>query len=803
MATINALGTQTAYGWPYQKRSTSQKGKKFCKECLEAVDKMPSDKLTSEEKKEISTNEQIVKGKLDRETIEKELKPYNMSGVDDGKVDHIQSFPLLKDKVDLLVGEEWKRKFDWQVVVVNPDAINQKQENIKQNIYKFLMEKAVEDSKDKEDLVKEIKRYNKYMKYSYKDLNEIRSNRILNKLWRDLELKKVFNKGFRDLLEKRGEVFCIDIVGGKPDVRKVELENIEVFRMGDSEDIEDADIVKEESFESPGWIIDHYYDYLTEDQVRKIDRGLTDDDGDGMGSGLNYTDPDHGYPTFVWNNDMTDLINTNNSTSDGKGPKDGNGNIRVTRVVWKSLRKLGRITWVDEDGDKQEKIVDENYKPAKGIGEDVEWLWVNEWWETTRIGKDIYVKMQPRPVKFRKKGNISLGGSGYVGIIKDDSLVDLMKPFQIMYDIFMDRTKDAFMKAKGMIMKMDISRKPRGWAVKKWFHYINKWNIMIEDPFNEGDAGAAKGKIAGNMQQSSGATMDMTLGNYIQQHISMLSYIEQRIGDIAGIPRAREGQASANETATGVRNSVSQSYHITEPYFADHEMVKEKVLEHLLETAKYCYRENPELIQFYTNDLGNVIDKVGGEDLFMNSYGIDVTSSSEDSQLLEEYKQLAHAAIQNDKMNLSTLGSIYASPSMSKIRREIEEAEEESEDRQEAAEKRQMKAEQAKQQREAQDKEKDRQVELQKNAEDNKTKIVTELIKADTDIQQTETQENVDMERILQEYNRLEKEMEDSEKQDEQKGQELELKAEEIKQKREEMRQKQAQQQESKQSVTK
>src|SRR6056297_2450334 len=361
---MTALNTTTSiqpFGWPYQKRATNKKGKEFCKQCLESAEKMIPDKLTHEEKQDIIVNERIVNGKLDRQIIEKELNPYMLKGLENS-TDHIVSFPLLKDKVDLIIGEEWKRKFDYQVVVVNPEAINSKMERIRKNIYNFLTKKAMEQTTDKDELKKEIQKYQKYMKYTYRDLNEIRSNRILNKLWRDLELKRKFNKGMKDLLQKRGEIFCVDIVAGKPDVRKVRPENLKLIRMGDSDDVADADIIIEESYESPGWVIDHYYDWLSEDQIRKIDKGFAEDGSNSSGgTSLNYTDPNHGYPSMAWNSDMTGLIDTSQAGgAEYGGPKDEHGNIRVSRIVWKSLRKLGEITWVDEYGDKNKKIVDEN-----------------------------------------------------------------------------------------------------------------------------------------------------------------------------------------------------------------------------------------------------------------------------------------------------------------------------------------------------------------------------------------------------------------------------------------------------------
>ena len=121
-------------------------------------------------------------------------------------------------------------------------------------------------------------------------------------------------------------------------------------------------------------------------------------------------------------------VDTNNNVD--RRPYDEDGNVYVGRVVFRSLRKIGKLEWYDEDGTIQKKLVDENYKPDKTINENVTWFWINEWHEVTRIADDIYVKMQSRPIQFRRMGNRSAGGSGYVGTIyniagsKGKSLMD-------------------------------------------------------------------------------------------------------------------------------------------------------------------------------------------------------------------------------------------------------------------------------------------------------------------------------------------------------------------------------------------
>ena len=206
--------------------------------------------------------------------------------------------------------------------------------------------------------------------------------------------------------------------------------------MAGSPYIEDADIIVEDAYHSVGWVIDTYYDYLTPEMIDSLEKGTGL-----MPHGRPLIDyPNTSIPYFPFGSDSDGLIDVTD-TGYGNASFDTEGNVRVTRVVWKSRRKIGILTYLDPDsGDELETIVDENYKISKSLGEKIKWVWINEWWEGTKIGKDIYVKMQPRPIQFRRMDNLSICGSGYVGTIyntnsgKAKSLMSMMKPYAYMYN---------------------------------------------------------------------------------------------------------------------------------------------------------------------------------------------------------------------------------------------------------------------------------------------------------------------------------------------------------------------------------
>lgn len=160
----------------------------------------------------------------------------------------------------------------------------------------------------------------------------------------------------------------------------------------------------------------------------------------------------------------------------------------------------------------------------------------------------------------------------------------------------------------------------------------------------------------------------------------MLQFIEGQIGEISGVSKQRQGQIENRELVGNVERSVTQSSHITEKWFSLHSNVKVKALEVLLETAKFAWKgEKDKRVQYVLDDMSTSMLNLQGEQFNSCEYGIHITDGSADAELLSTMKQLAHAGIQNDKLNFSQLMDIFLTPSMSSMRRKIENAEREKE----------------------------------------------------------------------------------------------------------------------------
>ncbi len=721
--------------FPFQKRATSAKGKKFVIDCIEAALDLVynSDNEIMQSKSKMWTNYNLRADILDERDVEQAVNPWGIKGATFPA--KMQNYPIANPKIDLLIGEEFKRRFDWRVTVTNSDAISEKEEQQKEMMYSLITQAIESKDYDEQELQREIEKLAKWRKYEIQDHRERRASQYLNYLWKEQDLKIKFNRGFEDALVAGMEVYNVDIVGGEPVVRKVDPLSLTVIRTGSSYHIEDADIIIEDNYQPLRWVIDNYYDYLTSAQIDKLEKGsLGGETNTGIISYNPWRPPVNpigiiGDPDGDEGTDWKYAIfDTDNFATTNVAAYNDSGEVRVVKVVWVSMRKIGEISWYDEDGELQKKLVDENYPVDEELGEKVEWFWINEWWEGTRLAEDIYVKWGPRPIQFRSMGNKSIGGSGYVGTLyntnvsQSRSLMDRMKPYQYLYNVFMYRTELAFAKSKGKIAVLDSSRIPEHWTMDKWMYYAEIMGWAVEDPFKEGNKGAAQGKLSGTMNQNT-KVLDLEMGNYIQQHVMMLEFIKKELGEIAGVTEQRQGQIDNRETVGGIERAVTQSSHITEKWFMLHDNTKMRVLTTLLETAKYAWRNKKEKLQYISDEMASIITEIDGQQFNDADYGIMISNSTQDAELISAMKQLAQAGIQNDKINFSGLMDIYLSDSMSSMRRKIEQYEEDTMQR--LDQERQEALQSAEQQQAAilEDKDKDRQQKMQEKILDSETKI--------------------------------------------------------------------------------
>ena len=730
------------HAFPRQKLSYKSKNKAWRKKCIDWADNSTvlGSSLVRHTVWHKQVNYDLLNGKLNMRDMQSVINPYEQTAA--FITEKIPHYPIMNSKLNVLIGEEKARVFDYRVIVTNPNAVSEIEETKKQQLFASLQQLISNTAQSEEEFNAELEALNEYYTYNYQDFKEIRGNAFLKHYSKELNFDLMFNEGYRDALAVGEEIYQCDIVGGEPTVKRLNPSKVRIFRSGYSNKIEDADIIVIEDYWSPGKIQDTFYECLTPKDLKWIEE-LPNTIASGAVDSMGNYDERYGLvqahmlnEEFELNEaDVNSIFRATSTTS--LMPYDFEGNIRVLQVYWKSLRKILKVKSYDPmTGKPKYTFHTEDYILRTDMGEEAETFWINQAWEGTKIGTDIYVNMRPRPVQYNRLSNPSRCHFGIIGTIynlNDDrpfSMVDMMKNYNYLYDAIHDRLNKMIERNWGKIITLDLAKVPAKWDVEKWMYYARVNGLAVVDSFKEGNIGAATGKLAGALNNASSGVIDAEFGNSIQSQLNLLQFIKSEMSEVVGISPQREGQIANRETVGGVERATLQSSHITEWLFARHDDTKKRVCEAFLETAKVAYKGNVIKFQYILPDKSIKMMEIDGEDFAECDYGLIVDNSSDTQKLASQMETLAQAALQNQLLDFSTIMKLYSSSSIAEKQRMVEANEKKIQERNAQAQQQQQQMQQQQIQAQQQTEMAKMEHEAALNAENNETKIIVAQINA-------------------------------------------------------------------------
>lgn len=723
--------------FPKQKLSYSAKGKVWRKKHLDWADNNSylSNTHVRRKLKNKKINLNLYNGKVDVSDMKLILNPGGMEKF--FVPDAVQHYPIITPRVNVLVGEEKRRKFDWSVQIVNPDTLSKIKQDKKKLVDEKLMEMLQSDVSD-EELEKELQKYGDYINFDYQDMREKRANLLLRHYIAKLDMKIDFQQGFKDALIMGEEIYMFDIVNGRVTFERLNPLKVHTLRGGFSNKIEDSDVIIIDDFWSPGKIQDTYYNDLSDAETKRLDEGSWSSGTrnlDGVTesiddvAGLKMLERE-GMDTYI---ESTGIFDAKQSAGRGIYNDDA-GNVRVLRMFWRSMKKVVKVLFFDELGKQQTKFRSEDYVPDKNMGETIEVLWIPQWWKGVKIGEDTYLQIKPKEIQYNKLDEPSFNSCGIVGQVYNSgdeeavTMVDRAKPFQYLYDISWYRVNEALAKYMGSIVELDLAKIPTGWTVTKWLYFARKSGISVVDSFKEGQKGMAKGRLAGAVGNTSGRVLEQRVGDFIQTHIEMMEFAKAQMDEITGVSRQRLGQVENRETVGGVERAVSQSNHITEELFTMHDYCKKRCFQILIETAKIALKGQDIKFSYIADDMTRQLAEINGDEFAEEEYGLMVSNDDEINQMQQKLDGMVQMGLQNQMISFSTAIKIYNSPSIREVQRMIQKDETQMKEQQAKQAEDQNKQAQAQMQQQAQIAEQAAQLDLEKfNRTDETKRYVAEL----------------------------------------------------------------------------
>lgn len=609
---------------------------------------------------------------------EKDLKYVtNPFKQDDGFPAMAQDYNIIKPYVDQLLGEETKRPFNFHPQRTSDIAASELQEKAKEMLMDYIQATIASKLSPEQAAryeqalatgeIQTPEAIAKYLQKDYKDIAETEAYHALQFLKRKLNLTHEFYKGWKDALIGGEEIYYIGVINGDPYVERVNPMYFDYEHSLDLEFIDDAAWCRRKMIMSATEIYDRFYDKMSERQLNELLELIDQRPGAGNNPEIRKTSIDYESIKLHKINSFTD------------NPFDID-HIVVYHCCWKSFKKIGFVTLLNpETGEAEEFQVDEDYK-VTGTEQSVEWDWIIEVWEGYRIGDDMYIGIQPIEYQHISADNPNSQKLPYTGVVynntnsKPRSLVSMMKPLQYMYIVVWYRLELALSRDKGKVAVMDITQIPKSMNidVNKWMHYLSALGVAFINPYDEGwDIPGREGGKPSQFNQLS--SWDLTMSNVIAEYIQLMQKIEDMVAKLTGITPQRQGQIAASELVSNANTAVNMSYHITEPWFWNHNQVKRRVLTMLLNTSKAAWKDSKRYLNYILDDATRAFVQLS-DNFFYEDMDIFVDDSTKNQQYIDQLKQLLQPAMQNGA-SLLDIAEIITLDNMSMIKNRLEEIE--------------------------------------------------------------------------------------------------------------------------------
>ena len=717
----------------------------------------------------------------------------------------LKFYPIIPNVINVLVAEFAKRSTKLTYRAVDEFSYNEMLEQKRQMVEDVLLEDArlkvssalmdkglQPDSEEFQqetspEKLKSLPEIEMYFRKDYRSMVEewaTHQHKVDVERFRMDELEE---RGFRDMLITDREFWHFRMM---EDDYEVELWNPAIsfyHKSPDARYISQANWAGKTDMMTPADVIDRYGYLMDEEQLRALEavypiRSAGYTIGGLQNDGSFYD----GTKSHDWNTNMPSLAYRQYTTAMGGAVLEGGDIItqilsegedyydqgtayllRVSTIYWKSQRKIGHLISIDDNGQVEMDIVDEDYKiSTKPIydtrlfknkskdnlvyGEHIDWIWINEVWGGVKIGPNIpsfwgmnnpggftpmYIgvdKPKIGPLRFQFKGDNSLYGcklpvEGSVFSdrnTKSTALIDLMKPYQIGYNIVNNQIADILVDELGTIIMLDQNTLPRHSLGEDWGkgNYAKAYVAMKNFQMLPLDTSITNTENALNFQHFQ--KLDLSQTERLMSRIQLANHFKQQAYEVIGVTPQRMGQQIAQMTATGVEQAAASSYAQTEMFFVQHcDYLMPRVHQMRTDLAQFYHSTKPSSrLSYITTADEKVNFEINGTELLMRDLNIFCSTTANHRAVLEQLKQMA---MQNNTTGASIydLGKIVQSDSIAELNSALKSSEQKQQQQkqEEMQQQQQMQEQQLQKQQEiekmkidatAAEKEKDRQTEV-------------------------------------------------------------------------------------------
>ena len=626
---------------------------------------------------QIRINQDLYNNKIHIEDLKKVLNPF---GKKISKINaNIKHRDILSPKIKSIIGSYFSRDNKYRLYATNPEATTMAEEEetkrlreyvnstilagIKEEVYGSSAQGEItpEIQEQLDAQVKELtpQRVEKFMKRKYQSPYEVLGNQILNYFRNKEKVKWELMKGLEQLINTNSTIFYVGLVGGNPVFRSIDPA-MAVFDSSDNEFIQDGDWGVVEYRMTFSEIARFFKDSLSDSELQSI-----------YSDNINY-----GY------------------ASDFFSPFDNNLNsnkIKVLHIVWKDLREIQILTYLDDDGIERKRLVSDEYilnKEAGDISLTIEWI--PEVYEGWLIGEDIYTNYGPVEGQIKNLDDLYRCELPYYGIINpvEGSLLSRAKAYSYLFDAALFHIERLMASDKGKKFIQSIKSVPKKFKLNEYLDFFESSPITFFDPTAEGSGYSDVNTMF--------KVVDLSLASDISKYSEIAKFSREQIGIVMGVPEAMEGHISPYMTKSNADKTLALTSNILEITFKVFNEVRRAALNALIESGKIAFKDKDGLtLSYILDDMSKEYFTINSEILANATYGLFIEDSNSTKELRDILGQLTQAAMQNQAIEMSEAIKILREDGISESIESLEAAEEQRRKREEKME--EMKAQQQQQ----------------------------------------------------------------------------------------------------------
>ena len=624
--------------------------------------------LSLNDRTETETMLNVLHGDLPQEFYKKTLNPYNATNERFKRFPAtLRNYDIMSDIIRRYIGEYFKGTHDFAVGANNPDIVFERNQALKEKVmqaaqqafqqeferkYKEAVEQAQgqgqsPESINPQEVMPDPEEFIAKFNQDYIDKESKQGQDILNYI-RDLTNDaQIYLTAFFNYCSL-GECYTYTELRGDKIIKEC-VPAIEAFPIPNNQFmVEDHDMFARRIMMSYNQILDTFEDDLTDK-----DKGYLNELYNTSASAstkvvqLGWNQLFEKYPDVCgkFTDEERKLYKSQPLT-----PSTNNSNLyEVWHVVWKGFARQGILTYTNQLGFQEQRIVEEDYEFNPEAGDiNIEWKYKTQVYEGYRIGtryNGIY-PVKARPILYERKGKLPYNGIQellpYCGKF---SIIKIITPFQVLRNIISYHQEMVIAKNKMLILLL-----PKSLVASETEDAIYRMAadgvLPIDD---EEDAAGVK------MQNI--RLLNANMGQYITELSNLNEAIKQEARELVDMNAQRYGQIAQSAGASTTQNAIAQSSTGSVLIFQMFDLLRCADYNRDLDFAKCAYIEGLET---------SYIDKTTGKkhylsldvNSFVNSdYSTTVRNNGKEMDKIQQLKQWAFSAAQNGDLE-SALAAI-------------------------------------------------------------------------------------------------------------------------------------------------